>query len=63
MNVQGCLFNNSRDAQEYCTFEKRLPIAVSQWGTLPHIPQYGHSQSEKKLGFGDKYHLSIKVHT
>ena len=27
------------------------------------IPQYGHSQSEKKLGLGDKYHPSIKVHT
>ena len=27
------------------------------------LPQYGHSQSEKKLGFGDKYHRSIKVHT
>ena len=25
--------------------------------------QYGHSQSEKKLGVGDKYHRSIKVHT
>ena len=25
--------------------------------------QYGHSQSEKKLGLGDKYHRSIKVHT
>jgi hypothetical protein len=25
-------------------------------------PQYGHSQSEKKLGLGDKYHRSIKVH-
>ena len=27
------------------------------------LPQYGHSQSEKKLGLGDKYHRSIKVHT
>jgi hypothetical protein len=25
--------------------------------------QYGHSQSEKKLGLGDKYHRSIKVQT
>ena len=25
--------------------------------------QYGHSQSEKKLGLGDKYQRSIKVHT
>ena len=25
--------------------------------------QYGHIQSEKKLGVGDKYHRSIKVHT
>ena len=25
--------------------------------------QYGHSQSEKKLGLGEKYHRSIKVHT
>ena len=25
--------------------------------------QYGHSQSEKKLWLGDKYHHSIKVHT
>ena len=25
--------------------------------------QYGHSQSEKKLGVDDKYHRSIKVHT
>ena len=25
--------------------------------------QYGHSQSEKKLGVGEKYHRSIKVHT
>ena len=25
--------------------------------------QYGHSQSEKKLVVGDKYHRSIKVHT
>ena len=28
-----------------------------------YISQYGHSQSEKKLGVGDKYHRSIKVHT
>ena len=28
----------------------------------PVGPQYGHSQSEKKLGLGDKYHRSIKVH-
>ena len=27
------------------------------------IAQYGHSQSEKKIGVGDKYHRSIKVHT
>ena len=26
-------------------------------------PQYGHSQSEKKLGLGEKYHRSNKVHT
>ena len=26
-------------------------------------PQYGQSQSEKKLGVHDKYHRSIKVHT
>ena len=25
--------------------------------------QYGHSQSEEKIGLGDKYHRSIKVHT
>ena len=25
--------------------------------------QYGHSQSEKKLGVGDKYDRSIKVHS
>ena len=25
------------------------------------ISQYGHSQSEKKLGVGDKYHRSIKI--
>ena len=25
--------------------------------------QYGHSQSEKKLGVGDKYDRSIKAHT
>ena len=28
-----------------------------------NLTQYGHSQSEKKLGVGDKYHRSIKVHT
>ena len=28
-----------------------------------YIPQYGHSQYEKKLGVRDKYHRSIKVHT
>ena len=30
---------------------------------LQLVPQYGHSQSEKKLGVGDKYYRSIKVHT
>ena len=30
------------------------------WG---QVAQYGHSQSEKKLGVGEKYHRSIKVHT
>ena len=27
-----------------------------------YMTQYGHSQSEKKLVLGDKYHRSIKVH-
>jgi hypothetical protein len=30
--------------------------------SLASPAQYGHSQSEKKLGFGDKNHR-IKVHT
>ena len=30
---------------------------------LISLAQYGHSQSEKKLGLGDKYHRSIKVNT
>ena len=31
--------------------------------TADYNAQYGHSQSEKKLGVGDKYYRSIKVHT
>ena len=47
--------------------------AFAQWSKTLHenqysyfvswYPQYGHSQSEKKLGVRHKYHCSIKVHT
>ena len=39
--------------------------SLNSWAVLDtaNLTQYGHSQSEKKLGVGDKYHRSIKVHT
>ena len=37
--------------------EKIIILSIFSLGT-----QYGHSQSEKKLGLGDKYNPSIKVH-
>ena len=37
--------------------------SVSMLHPNSYITQYGHSQSEKKLRVGDKYHRSIKVHT
>ena len=43
-----------------CQVIKQSEKALAQpW----RLSQYGHSQSEKKLGVGDKYHRSIKVHT
>ena len=37
-----------------------ISLLVWIWNT--YLSQYGHSQSKKKLGVGDKYHHSIKVH-
>ena len=36
---------------------------LGQYCIYADIAQYGHIQSKKKLGVGDKYHCSIKVHT
>ena len=45
-------------------FLQNLVQFVYTFGVLNYdISQYGLSQSEKKLGVGDKYHRSIKVHT
>ena len=41
-------------------------IGVKQNFLDQNMARYGHSQSKisfKKLGVGDKYHRSIKVHT
>ena len=40
-----------------------IPMVSIQEGGYDSVSQYGHSQSEKKLGLGDKYYCSIKVHT
>ena len=40
-----------------------LLVKVHILGNSRLHTQYGHSQSEKNLGVGDKYHRSIKVHT
>ena len=39
--------------------------SLNSWAVLDtaNLTQYGHSQSEKKLGVGDKYHRSSKVHS
>ena len=51
------LFKHNRIKKEKIEF-----IKLCYW-TYWSNTQYGHSQSEKKLGLGDKYHRSIKVHT
>ena len=53
--------------------EKNIKKNISMYFTIFYVKirleyflvstQYGHSQSEKKLGLGEKYHRSIKVHT
>ena len=48
---------DSKDSQLTSVSKKPGQISV-----VIHA-QYGRSQSKKKLGLGDKYHRSIKVHT
>ena len=47
--------------QSYHGYKQRLVLNFTTF--YKDITQYGHSQPEKKLGLGDKYHRSIKVHT
>ena len=41
---------------------KHAEINRHKYSKTYFLAQYGHSQSEKMLGLGDKYHRSIKVH-
>ena len=45
------------------TYNFGIPSRIFLWKKEMNITQYGHSQFEKKWMAGDKYYLSIKVHT
>ena len=53
-----CVVYNKGDQEDS---ENMDPVSTYLFESL--LTQYGRSQSEKKLGVGDKYHCSIKVHT